>query len=113
MVNFLRTKFPHLGIERNRKIVPSPRGSMLELDVLIPAIGIAFEVQDFATHSRDENDVPGTWYGRPIVRKGPREHDEKRFLAKTLLDIDVFDVWQDDIESGSFRDTLKGILGPF
>lgn len=83
-------------------------GRRYELDLWIPDLKIAFEVQDFATHSRDKEDEPCQGYRyRGGLKKGPAYHTLKRVVAKEQLDVKLYEIWQDEILDGSYREIVR------
>lgn len=101
-------------ILRNKKPLMSKAGGKLELDFWLPSIKIAFEVQDFATHSRASNveEAKRVWKSRGTgLKKGPEYHEAKRQLASEQLNVSLFDIWEDEIyESVSLENKLRAIL---
>lgn len=81
-----------------------------ELDIYIPDLKLAFEVQDFATHSRDSNTESASFKGIPITKKGPTYHKRKIELAKSQLDVDLYEIWEDEIRDGSFVSKVSEII---
>lgn len=76
-----------------------------ELDLWIPELKLAFEVQDFATHSRFREDEPASGKFKGLKR-GPKYHELKRELALEQLGVVLLDIWEDEIFDGSYRDVL-------
>jgi hypothetical protein len=74
-----------------------------ELDVWIPSLDLAFEVQDFATHSKYSDDEMCT--GRRFIgpKKGPAYHELKRRLALEQIGVKLYDIWEDAIMDGSYK----------
>lgn len=79
----------------NQRVLMPPTATSgrnkLELDFILPELKLAFEIQDFATHSLIEGDV-GNWQGKPIVKKGPAYHELKRRLAEDQLGMQLIDI---------------------
>ncbi len=86
-------------ILRNKKPLTDSSGRKLELDFWLPKLHVAFEVQDFATHSKasDTEKPARVWAERSTFKKGPTYHELKRRLAKDQLDVALFDIWEDEI----------------
>lgn len=82
------------------------QGHVYELDFWIPSLSLAFEVQDFATHSKNSDNEAGLFRGGPLIKKGPTYHELKRTLAKDQLGVTLIDVWQDQIRDGSYKDII-------
>lgn len=75
-------------------------GKRFEIDVLIPELHIAFEIQDLATHSRNsDTEISKLAYLGDRFKKGPTYHELKRKLAKEQLNVQLIDVWEDEIRS--------------
>lgn len=80
-----------------------------EIDIWIPGMNLGFEINDFATHSRDKEDEPRSGsYGRGF-KHGPSYHDWK-VQAASSLGIALHHVWEDDIRQGNYRDELRHII---
>lgn len=77
-----------------------------EIDFVLDDYGIGIEVQDFTTHSRDSGREP-VRYHKMRYKRGPKYHQEKAALAKKVLNVDVFELWEDEIQEGQ---TAKRIL---
>lgn len=107
VIEHLKTILPHsLSVKRNQRIIRNPdSGGLLELDIVIAGLRLAFEVQDNWTHSQTEGGM--FVYG---LKKGPEYHERKRQLAFKQLGIRVVDIWEDEIESGVFRSTVLNAM---
>lgn len=79
----------------------------LELDLWLPDLALAFEVQDFSSHSRSSESEVGP-FG---VKRGPEYHERKRLLAVQQLGVRVVDVWEDVVLDGSFRGLVRDEVG--
>lgn len=93
------------SIEILRERQPLRNGkTRYELDLWIPELRLAFEIQDFATHSRDADGEPTN--GRFILsgnKKGPSYHSLKRSLAKEQIETTLIEIWEDEIYDGSYK----------
>ena len=97
-----------LLVERARAIKKTRSGkSRYELDIYIPELSLAFEVQDFTTHSRESDEEIGHPWRRNGIKNGPRHHELKRRLALEQLSVTVLDIWEDEILDGSFHSTIE------
>lgn len=94
-------------VTRNRKPLRAPTGGRWQLDAWIEELALAFEIQDFKTHSRTADDEPGM-NGRP--KNGPTYHALKQRLAATQLGVTVIEIWQDAIEDGSFKAIIDSAI---
>ena len=83
-------------MRRSRFLVNPITGNRLELDFYLASRGIAFEVQDLATHDRGRNDAVDSW-GK--VKKGPSYHAMKIAVAQDA-GITLHEVWEDELEDG-------------
>jgi uncharacterized Zn-finger protein len=93
------------------------RKKKLQLDIYLPELKIAFEVQDFATHSRLSNYefLEGVWKERGgksglCYKKGPLYHETKRQLAWEQLGVKLYDVWEDEILDKSFHENIGSLI---
>lgn len=94
----------------NSKPITTQFNKKLELDILLPDLGIAFEVQDFWTHSKTRNDEYFNISGKKILKKGPDYHDNKNQLAQAQLGIKVYEIWEDEIKDSTFVLSIKNIV---
>lgn len=107
-----------LSILRNKKPITTEENRKLEIDIYLPELNLAFEVQDFATHSRDsdEEELSGLFLSvalkksLSIYKKGPTYHKRKIELAKSQLDVDLYEIWEDEIRDGSFVSKVSEII---
>lgn len=81
-----------------------------EIDLLLPELKLGFEVQDFATHSRESDDEPITYRGIDGVKAGPTKHELKRSLALEQHGITIVDIWEDEIFDGSYHGIMDAAL---
>ena len=89
-------------IERRQKILKHDSSHRrLELDLVLPELKLAFEVQDFATHSKKSDFEIQIYRAHkvidPVYKKGPSYHKLKRLLAMEQYGIVLIDIWQDEI----------------
>lgn len=92
------------------RVLKQSSGNPLELDIYLPELRVAFEVQDFATHSRSSDSEHMRYRNHrneERFKKGPRYHEFKRVLALEQLSVNVVELWEDEIISGAFEETLK------
>lgn len=86
-----------------------------QIDIYFPMLKIGFEVQDFATHSRVDDElylINGQPRGDMIYKKGPTYSEEKR-QKFAEMGIKVFELWEDEIRSNDFSIITSNIeLGP-
>lgn len=85
-------------------------GAIRELDLYIPDLKLAFEIQDLNTHSRDSDNELSKFKGNPLTKKGPTYHQRKIELAKSQLDVDLYELWEDSIRDGSFVSEVSAII---
>lgn len=105
----VRETFPELHvILRSRDIKKTRSGkSRYEMDIYLPELKLAFEVQDFATHSRTSDSELGHPWRRNGLKNGPKHHELKRRLALEQLNVILIDLWEDEILDGRFRDVVN------
>ena len=96
-------------LERKR-ILKTNVNRLLELDVWLPEVKIAFEVQDFATHSRVSDGEETSYKNLGLLKSGPTKHELKRRLAKEQLNATLIDLWEDEILSGEYQKIIKNAL---
>lgn len=86
------------------KLTKDKHSSVFQIDIYFPKLKLGFEVEDFATHSRvdDEpyivNEMPN---GKRIFKKGPTYFKTKQDFFKTK-GIKVFEIWEDEIRASNF-----------
>lgn len=108
-VNDVLLKYDH-EVLRNKRVIrkPGTKGNtgLLELDFYLPDLGIAFEVQDFASHSRDKEGESSCYGG---VKNGPSYHNEKSLLC-AAKGIKLYEIWEDEIYSGEYKVIIQKAL---
>ena len=78
-------------------------GHRRELDFLLEDLGLAFEVQDFATHSKDSDFEETEWVKRfGLYKNGPTYHRKKQEAAKRA-GFKLTELWQDEILNENFK----------
>jgi hypothetical protein len=82
--------------------------SRLELDLWLPTLKLAFEVQDFATHhpSSDTQISTLNWLPGVDLKHGPTYHKMKRELAHQQLGVRLVDLWEDQIRGDALPELL-------
>lgn len=78
----------------------------LQIDFLLTDELIGFEVQDFATHSKTEDDSTTPAYWGKAKKKGPEYHENKRRLAKDQLGVRLIDLWEDEVRNGDYKNII-------
>lgn len=104
---FLSSEFSDAEVKRHFRSLPGG----LELDFVVGNM-IAFEVNDFATHSldRDDEKVTHSLFSRVLETKhGPKYHAHKDKLAGEAGLRLVF-LWENDILDGTFASTVREAL---
>lgn len=96
-------------VRRVRPIIVDPMNSRknLELDIFLKDFSIAFEVQDFSSHSR-ESDFELIRSGQ--YKNGFFKHELKRTLAKEQMGVIVVDLWEDEILSGAYKNKVLEVI---
>lgn len=115
VIHYLTTKYK-FKIQRRKRILIEDVNNKFknkEIDIYLPDLNIGFEIQDFATHTRS-NDfekilVPQYITKDNIYKKNYDYHEHKRLLAKKQ-NIELFDIWEDEILSNKFMNKLDEIL---
>lgn len=97
------------NIIRNSKPLHN-NGRKFEIDILISDRALGFEVQDFWTHSREQDNETFMMFGSLATKKGPQYHEQKRTLAAEQLGINLVDLWQDNILDGSYKNEINRLL---
>lgn len=92
-----------LKVLNRKRPLKDPEGRRLEIDIFIEEISLGFEIQDFATHSRD-NDTEISRFGE--TKKGPIYHEKKKRLAANA-GIVLIEIWEDEILNGKFKKTVN------
>lgn len=103
VAHFLGANFPSLRFERNHR---THGRADLEVDILLPELGLGLEVQDFTTHSRQDTEGFNPW-GDPM--KGPSYHEHKRAVYRER-GVTVVDLWEDEIRSGAFEEHVRVLV---
>ena len=95
---FIRNKFWH--VKKSYK-----NDSTKQIDIYFPKQKIGFEIEDFATHSKDSDTEPylinGLQRNDMAYKKGPSYFDEKKSFFKSI-GIDVYEIWEDEIRNNDF-----------
>lgn len=93
---------PDEPILQERQPLRDSNGNRYELDIWIPRLNLAFEVQDLATHSRtSDEELVENKFGKWIpLKKGPANHELKRKLA-AAIGVKLVDIWEDEILAGN------------
>lgn len=108
VLSFLSEEYPELRVlERDRSIINGSPRNRLEMDVYLPDLKLAFEVQDFTSHSKISDIEDSRW---KIPKRGPVYHELKRSLAKEQLDVELIDLWEDEILDGSYKEIVKAAI---
>ena len=88
--------------------------SSLQIDIFFPQKNLGFEIEDFATHSRNSDTelylINGLSRSDMAFKKGPSYFSNKQLFFKGI-GIDVYELWEDDIRSGAFIEKLEHLLG--
>lgn len=108
VVRVIRENWPEVALLRNKRPLRSESGKILEIDIWIPSLNIGFEVQDFATHSRDsDNELsPMHWVE---LKRGPAYHRAK-MEAADRFGVEIFEIWEDDILEGRAEHMIEGAI---
>lgn len=108
VLSIIHENWPELEVLRNKRPLRSASGGSLEIDIWIPSLSIGFEVQDFATHSRDSDSElsPMPWAD---LKRGPTYHSAKK-AAADRAGIELFEIWEDDILTGGTQAALEGAI---
>ena len=102
---FIRNKFWHT--KKSFK-----NDSAKQIDIYFPKQKIGFEIEDFATHSKDSDTEPylinGLQRNDMAYKKGPTYFEEKQSFFKSI-GIDVYEIWEDEIRNNDFSCLLSNI----
>ena len=96
---------------RNKMIRDPSTGKRVQLDIHFPLLNFAIEVQDFHTHSKN-SDTEISEHGFNSVKHGPTYHEHKRQIAKDK-NINLIDLWEDDIRSDQYKKEINRWLKIF
>lgn len=108
VLRLINENWPNLEVLRNKRPLRTESGAQLEIDLWIPKLGIGFEVQDFATHSKDSDTEPSRipWVE---FKRGPSYHLAKS-KSGSRAGIKIVEIWEDEIISGQARSIVKGAI---
>lgn len=110
VLRMIQETWPHLEVLRNKRPLRSESEGRLEIDLWVPELSIGFEVQDFATHSRDSDSelsrMPWTKF-----KNGPTYHQGKQ-ESGARAGIRIFEIWEDEILSGQSQFILESAIVP-
>lgn len=108
VLRVIQENWPHFEVLRNKRPLRSKSGGRLEIDLWIPELSIGFEVQDFATHSRDSDSELSrvSWIE---FKHGPTYHLEKQ-ESGARVGIKIFEIWEDEIISGQAQSILEDAI---
>lgn len=101
--SFIRNKIWHRLNNETGKAVGK------QIDIFFPALNIGFEVEDFATHSKVDNEPLKFNQKGSMVKNGPSYFKDKQDFFKGF-NIDVYEIWEDDIRNMDFS-VLESVLG--
>lgn len=106
VVNFLEKDLSINSLCRRVKPI-----SNFEIDIFLPENNLGFEVNDFATHSKDSDiEFSEFFKNKKKFKKGPLYHSSKsEAYRKTGVKI-VF-LWEDEVLDGRFRNIIVEELG--
>lgn len=83
-------------------------GKWYQIDILFPTLNIGFEIQDFETHDKYSDNCTYRQRGNE-AKHGPTYHAAKRNAAK-MLNISIFEIWEDEIRNKLYKDKVKQCL---
>lgn len=101
--SFIRNKIWHRLNNETGKAVGK------QIDIFFPALNIGFEVEDFTTHSKVDNEPLKFNQKGSMVKNGPSYFKDKQDFFKGF-NIDVYEIWEDDIRNMDFS-VLESVLG--
>lgn len=93
------------------KMLRNNDGNVKQIDIFFPKRSLGIEIQDFATHSRIDNEkysINGHIRDDMVFKKGPSySNDKKQFFNN--LGITLVELWEDSIRSNDMS-TLNDVL---
>lgn len=107
VADYLMEIDPNILVVPQARVIRRTKKTRYEIDLYLPEMLLGFEVQDFATHSRTESTDRNPWNKK---MKGPTYHAMKNKLALEQLGVEIVELWQDEIEDGSFREKVDHVL---
>lgn len=113
--NFIKEIFPDHTVRRNvRNIYLEDSKIPKEIDLFIEDLKLGFEIQDFATHSKDSetelSEFKSVSVGKHIFKRGPINHEAKRRAAKEQLGVVLIDIWEDEIKDGRYKNIVANAI---
>jgi len=107
VAHHLLSAYPELLVVPQARAIIRTKKTRFEIDLYLPELLLGFEVQDFASHSREESSAKNPWKKR---MKGPSYHARKAELALAQLGVTIVELWQDEVEDGSFRELVDAAV---
>ena len=108
VVRLIQESWPLFEVLRNKRPVRSISGGHLEIDIWLPGLGLGFEVQDFATHSKLSDSEPSRMHYADF-KAGPSYHRAK-IEAADRVGIEIVEIWEDEILSGQALSILQAAI---
>ena len=110
VLRLINETWPDLEVLRNKRPLRTESEAQLEIDLWIPELSIGFEVQDFATHSRNSDSEPSRipWVN---IKRGPSYHQRKQ-ESGNRAGIKIFEIWEDEILMGQAQSILESVIVP-
>lgn len=103
VADYIAEMFPELIVVPQARVIKRTKKTRFEIDLYIPELKLGFEIQDFTTHSKtiiEKCEKARNPWGKPM--KDPAYHSRKAELALKQLDVTIVELWEDEIENGSF-----------
>ncbi len=79
-----------------------------QIDIYFPLLNIGFEIQDFATHSKNRDDEPYVQRANSF-KHGPTYHNAKMSAAKNI-GITIIELWEDEIKNNKYKKIIDTLL---